>query len=189
MRCSKENILNARVRCIPRLLILWLMWVFALPATAGDGSRPKAHKPWAAQVTYVVDGDSLWVRAEGGGQRRKLRLSGIDAPEICQSYGQSSRKALQSLVQGERVIVQVKAYDRYARGIASIQRIGDGVDVVSTMVAQGWAWSEDYRGRKGLYWREQSEAQAGRKGMFAKGRPETPSAFRKRHGPCSIKRK
>lgn len=142
-----------------------------------------------AQVTYVVDGDSIWVRTEDGGQRRKLRLSGIDAPEICQKHGDSSRAALQALVQGQRVLVRVRAYDRYARGIATIERADDGLDVIGTMVAQGWAWSEDYRGRKGKYWREQAQARAGRKGVFAKGQPETPSAFRKRHGSCSVKRK
>ncbi|MBY4595552.1 thermonuclease family protein [Ottowia caeni] len=176
-------------RCVLGPLTALLFSVVAFPAVAGDGARPKASKPWAAQVTYVVDGDSIWVRSEVDGLRRKLRLSGVDAPEICQSHGASSRAALQALVQGQRILVHVRAYDRYARGIASIERVSDGLDIVGALVAEGWAWSEDYRGRKGKYWREQAEARAGRKGMFAKGQPETPAAFRKRHGSCSLKRK
>lgn len=180
---------GSRARCILAALTALLLSVSTPGAAASAGTNPKASKPWRAEVTYVVDGDSLWVMPEEGGKRKKLRLSGIDAPEICQSHGASSRAALQKLVQGQQVIVHVKAYDRYARGIASIERVNDGLDVTATMVAQGWAWSEDYRGRKGKYWREQAEARAGRKGMFAKGHPETPSAFRKRHGSCSVKRK
>ena len=176
-------------RCVLGFLTALLFSAVAFPAVAGDGARSKTSKPWTAQVTYVVDGDSIWVRSEEDGQRRKLRLSGIDAPEICQGHGASSRAALQTLVQGQRILVHVRAYDRYARGIASIERVDDGLDIVGAMVAEGWAWSEDYRGRKGKYWREQADARAGRKGMFAKGQPETPSAFRKRHGSCSLKRK
>ena len=53
---------------------------------------------FAARVSKVVDGDTLWVKPESGEAPRKLRLQGIDAPEICQSGGVASRDALRQLV-------------------------------------------------------------------------------------------
>ena len=42
---------------------------------------------YEARVTRVFDGDTLWVQPLDGGRYRKLRLDGLDAPEICQSGG------------------------------------------------------------------------------------------------------
>ena len=61
--------------------VLWL----ALPAAAQDGAGPQFGMPWLARVNYVVDGDSIWVRPDGGGARVRLRIDGVDAPEICQT--------------------------------------------------------------------------------------------------------
>ena len=36
---------------------------------------------WQGTVTWVTDGDTLWVRPDAGGRARKLRLKGVDAPE------------------------------------------------------------------------------------------------------------
>ena len=180
-------------RAIALCVTLGLAWILAwAPMSAvfaQDGARPVVSEPWLAEVTYVVDGDSLWVRSSDAGRRRKLRLNGVDAPEICQAHGRRSRAALQELVQGQRVRVTVQAYDRYARGIATIERVRDKLDVGKAMVRQGWATSDDFRGRKGRYWREQVHAREQRLGVFAKGTPESPAAFRKRHGPCSTSRK
>ena len=61
--------------------------------------------PWLARVNYVVDGDSIWVRPDGGGTRVRLRIDGVDAPEICQTFGPESRQALQQLALNQRVRV------------------------------------------------------------------------------------
>ncbi|WP_366102907.1 thermonuclease family protein [Ottowia sp.] len=105
------------------------------PLRAQDGQRPPVGTPWNARVLYVVDGDSLWVRPEGGGFRARLRLEGIDAPEICQDQGPESRAALQDLALGRRVRVTVRTYDRYGRAIASVVRLDGEVDLARRM---GW---------------------------------------------------
>lgn len=133
----------------------------------------------------MVDGDSLWVRPLDGGRRVKLRLRGIDAPEICQSGGPQAQAALRAVAQGQTVQVQVRARDRFGRAVGQVQRSSDGLDLAAHLVAQGWAISEGRGWRRGLYWREQQQAQAGRRGLFAHGgTPESPAAFRRRHGPC-----
>lgn len=143
-----------------------------------------ADDPGLARLSFVVDGDSIWVTPQGDGQRLRLRLQGIDAPEICQSGGLAARAALQRLLRGEALHVAVHAHDRFGRAIASVRRQRDGLDVAARMVHDGWAWSEAPGGRPGVYSREQATAQAARYGVFAEPLPRHPADFRRLHGPC-----
>jgi hypothetical protein len=43
--------------------------------------------PWQGVVTHVRDGDTVWIQSIHGGQTHKVRLQGLDAPEICQAWG------------------------------------------------------------------------------------------------------
>ena len=159
------------------------------PASAQDGQRPAIGVTWDARVTQVVDGDSIWARPEAGGARMRLRIDGIDAPEICQALGPEARAAMRALVLNQRVRVTVWAYDGYGRPLALVERVSDGADVAAQIVGQGLAWSEGYRGRLGKYWREEAQAREQDRGVFAGWRPETPAEFRRRHGPCTQPRR
>jgi micrococcal nuclease len=154
-----------------------------LPALAQDGRRPDAGARWMAQVTYVVDGDSVWVRGEVDGQRRRVRLDGIDAPEICQDSGREARAALQAMVLKRRVRVIGRAYDDYGRLIATLEQ--DGQDVAQRLVAGGWAWGHRYEHYPVTYGAEEAAARQARRGLFAQATPELPADFRRRHGPCT----
>ena len=70
---------------------------------------------WSGVVTYVVDGDTVRVRAPGGGKPVSIRMEGIDAPEVCQAGGTTSRDALKLRVLGKRVAVYGKVHDDYGR--------------------------------------------------------------------------
>ena len=69
----------------------------------------------------------------------KVRLQGIDAPEICQPWGPQARAALHAVLQGQVVEVQGHARDSYGRLLAQLSRQGQDVGV--WMVGQGYAWS------------------------------------------------
>jgi endonuclease YncB( thermonuclease family) len=156
-----------------------------LAALPVDARAPRAGAaPWTARVTWVSDGDSLWVRAEKGGQRVRLRLQGIDAPELCQMDGARARRALLTKVSGQRVRVSVQARDAYGRAVARVVRDGDGADVAQALAREGWAWADRFRGRASRYAREEASARAAKRGLFAQPRPERPVDFRRRHGPC-----
>jgi endonuclease YncB( thermonuclease family) len=138
---------------------------------------------WLARVSYVVDGDSLWVRDEATQTRIKLRLEGVDAPEICQTGGKQARSALQALVLAQRVRVEVHAHDQWGRAVARVQRVDGGQDVAVQMVRSGWAWADRWR-RHGALAQVQEEARRGARGVFAQPDAEYPADFRRRHGPC-----
>ncbi len=167
-------------------LAAWMLLATLAPlaAPAQDGQRPAVGVTWEARVTHVVDGDSLWAQPARGGARVRLRIDGIDAPEICQPLGRQSRSALQALVLNRRVRVSIRAYDRYGRALVSVRRLADDVDAAAHMVSQGWAWSDSHRAWLSSYWREELVARHHGRGVFAERWPETPAEFRRRHGPC-----
>jgi endonuclease YncB( thermonuclease family) len=151
------------------------------------GSSAQARETFVGQVSYVTDGDTLWVQPDSGGEPRKLRLLGVDAPEICQSGGKVARDMLAQLALQRRVTVKVSYYDRYGRGLATVAL--DGQDLGARMVRAGQAWSYGWRGRPGLYAAQETQARQSRSGVFAAASPESPRAFRKRHGSCHPDRK
>lgn len=139
---------------------------------------------WAAVVTYVVDGDSVWVRSVQGRSRVKLRLLGIDAPEICQSQGAEARQALSAMALNRPVQVTVRARDRYGRALATVERAEDGLDLSHAMVTSGWAWADRFRRQQAALEQDEGVARAQRRGVFRQSDAEPPADFRRRHGPC-----
>ncbi len=137
---------------------------------------------YLGQVVGIPDGDTLWLKPDGGHAPRKLRLVGLDAPEICQRGGLAARAALVSMVDHQRVSVTVKYSDVYGRGLARVRLHGQ--DVGAAMVQAGQAWSSRWRRSQGPYAAEELSARAAKRGLFADPAPELPSDFRKRHGSC-----
>jgi endonuclease YncB( thermonuclease family) len=157
--------------------LMWVVFFVALEAPV------TAAEVYLARVTYVTDGDTVWVQPEDGSATRKLRLQGIDAPEICQAGGNDARAALRALVLAQQVQVRVRYHDDFGRGLAQIQ-LGSK-DLAATLVSTGHAWSYRWRSKPGPYAAEEALARQARIGLFAAAQPESPRAFRKRHGPCA----
>lgn len=131
-------------------------------------------------VTRVVDGDTVWVNS--GGELLKVRITGIDAPEICQDGGPQAREQLRNRSLGKMVTLISRRHDDYGRLLARVELNGD--DLGRWMVSQGHAWSYGYRNYPGPYAQEHAHARASRLGLFGLNGPENPGSFRKRHGSC-----
>ncbi len=137
---------------------------------------------WSGTVTQVRDGDTVWVQPLHGGEVQKVRLLGLDAPEICQPWGLQSRDALHAVLHAHVVEVQGQYRDSYGRLLAHLSR--QGRDVGAWMVANGHAWSYSYRGRPAAYEAQQTAAQNQHLGLFADPQAMQPRWFRKRFGSC-----
>lgn len=126
-------------------------------------------------VAHVVDGDTLDV----GGTR--LRLFGIDAPELSQRCGAGGRVRcgvvaaawLRRHVDGARLYCRVVDRDRYSRSVAICTRAGQ--DVGAGLVAAGWAVA--YRRYSVRYVRDEDAARAARRGIWETGF-EQPARYR-----------
>jgi endonuclease YncB( thermonuclease family) len=164
-------------KIVSRITIAWVQIAMFLIAVS-------ACPVWAesGKVTRVTDGDTLWVRLAGGGKPVKIRIDGIDAPEICQAGGQAARTALASRVARRTVTLDIRRHDDYGRAVASVQ-VG-GEDIAGWMVGQGHAWSYHYGREGGPYLKLQGRAQRAGQGLFADPRALPPRLFRKRNGSC-----
>jgi micrococcal nuclease len=153
-----------------------------LIACMGAASVAAVPARWQGVVTRVTDGDSLWVRPSAGGAPQRIRLHGIDAPEICQAYGLEARAALQRWVKGRELELQVLRTDDYGRPITRVTL--QGADVARALVREGHAWSYRWRRSPGPYAQEEAEARSAGRGLFAAREPQRPYDFRRSHGPC-----
>jgi len=121
----------------------------------------------AGTVLSIGDGDTISVLERG--QKLKVRLACIDAPETAQNPdGLASRNQLRALLPlGSTVSLRVKAVDRYGRSVAEV--LGRGI-VNLAMVQSGQAFVyPQYLGRcdRGAYLAAERQAQAQRLGVWA----------------------
>jgi endonuclease YncB( thermonuclease family) len=111
-------------------------------ARPADAARPgpRALSGFAGKV-WVIDGDTVIVN------NQRIRLFGIDAPEIGQKGGALARAHLIRIAGGTIVRVEPDAIDRYGRIVA---RLWQGeADLSRRMVSDGFAvattrWDMDY---------------------------------------------
>ena len=78
-------------------------------AVLGLGAGPA--EPLHVRVVGVHDGDTLTALTADRTQL-KVRLHGIDAPELGQPFGQASKRALSGLVFGKQVTLHTTGTDR-----------------------------------------------------------------------------
>ena len=149
----------------PAMARKFLLGVLALAALAWPSEV--VAQGVKATVLSIGDGDTISVLERG--QKLKVRLACIDAPETAQSpYGMASRNQLKALLPlGSTVSLRVQAVDRYGRSVAEV--VGKG-PVNLAMVQSGQAFVyRQYLGRcdRGAYLATERQAQAQRLGVWA----------------------
>jgi endonuclease YncB( thermonuclease family) len=136
-----------------------------------------AAAEFSAVVAGVHDGDTLTVR--NGEQSIRIRLSGIDSPEMNQPFGDDARSFTAELALGTTVTVIEEKMDRYGRLVAWVV-LADGRNLNHEIVAAGFAWW--YRpvspGNRILAELE-SDANKKSRGLWAVADPAPPWEWRK----------
>jgi len=138
-------------------LVLFLL--VAASAFAADENFTVLH----GRVVAVGDGDSLTLLV--GGQKVKIRLAQIDAPELQQPYGTTSKAALAKMVENQKVRAEVIELDRYGRSVAEVYL--DGLHVNREMVELGHAWAYTKYSHTTLIIELEDGARAAKKGLWA----------------------
>jgi micrococcal nuclease len=155
-----------------------LLCLAALPLLVHASPRT-----WAGVVTWVVDGDTVHVRATPNAEPRSVRIQGIDAPESCQAHGRVATQALKEMALGRTVLVVTTQQDDYGRDLAVLHLGRD--DIGQRMVSAGHAWSYRFKRDPGPYAAQERLARLARSGLFSDPAAEYPGKFRRRHGPCA----
>jgi len=161
--------------CLAPLLLSVLL---SSPAAA---QRKPATPPLQGVVVKVIDGDTFTLRLSDGTQRA-VRITELDAPEICQPWGEEAKQALADRVLKQTVRVQPRGADRWQRLLGRVF-VGD-LDVGDRLVRDGHAWSAVGRSGRGPLMAEQRMARALSRGLHADPQAIHPADFRQRHGPC-----
>ena len=132
---------------------------------------------FSGKVIAVLDGDTLLVLQENNPV--KVRLAGIDAPELAQPFGEEARQSLAGLVMNRQVQVISRAIDVYGRMIADA-RIGN-INLSHAQVRLGMAWeSSRFHNNQELITLLR-EAQNARRGLWAGDEIIEPAQWRKLH--------
>ena len=152
------------------LAVLALLWLS--PAWGKTAMPPVTVQ---GVVTHVTDGDSLWVTPPGQ-PGIEVRLRDIDAPEICQVWGEQARRALEERVLGRPVALRISGRDSYGRTLGYVNV--DGVDAGRWMVEEGHAWSIRTRWDRGPLVKQERMATA-----LGRGLHSVPGAVMPRAGP------
>jgi endonuclease YncB( thermonuclease family) len=157
----------------PRHLLLVVAVILAL---AGLLRHLLPPEPPLIGHAKVVDGDTLRLDGE------RIRLLGIDAPELAQSCSDASgadwscgavaRTQMASMVGSVEVMCRPDGRDRYSRTLAHCS-VGT-VDLGQAMVRAGLAVSD------GEYFREETSARADKAGIWV-GTFMLPAEWRRQH--------
>jgi endonuclease YncB( thermonuclease family) len=163
-----------------------------------------AAKPPAPSVVEgvsidVQDGDSFLLRDDLG-NRIRVRLSGIDAPEKSQPYADRSRQHLRDLMRDARIRLEPVKLDVFGRTVARVWVLAEdgksGRDAGLAQIEAGMAWHfkryrSDQQDQDAMrYAKAQRQAQADGLGLWRDPSPEPPWEFRtrtKRTDPGEIK--
>ena len=130
-------------------------------------------------VPRIIDGDTVHIN------NYKIRLEGIDAPEIKQrctkdgkkwSCGLESTKFLRDLIGNNRIKCDTNGQDRYNRYIGVCYK--NNIDINSEMVVHGWAIAYKYYSLD--YIKEEEIAKSKKAGIWI-GEFEEPYLFRKKN--------
>lgn len=116
-----------------------LLIIVGLAALRMARSRRQVWEHIPAKSIYVVDGDSLVIRA--GGEKVRIRLYGYDSPEMTQAGGKDARKHLVNLVENEGIWLKTVDVDIYGRLVA-LGAVREGA-IATLMLAEGHAHSDD----------------------------------------------
>jgi endonuclease YncB( thermonuclease family) len=135
------------------------------------------------RVVGVTDGDTITLLSPGNVQE-KIRLSGIDAPEKGQPFGDASKRNLSDLVFDKEASVDWHKRDRYGR-VVGVVRV-DGRDVGLCQIKSGLAWHfRRYQNEQSLddrlvYLHAEEVAREARVGLWADAAPMAPWDWRKK---------
>lgn len=190
----------------PGLLLLALApWVCSCDSgTAnGMGALPAAHPtPTAAaraaplaplprvparlegELASVQDGDSFRLRLPAGGEIR-VRIGGIDAPELGQPYADDARDHLRLLMGADRLVIDAYKTDPFGRYVATVYARGH--DLGLAQVADGMAWHfirysrEQTPEQRRDYAAAEQRARSRAIGLWAGPQPLAPWSYRRAH--------
>jgi endonuclease YncB( thermonuclease family) len=154
--------------------LLFFIGIFSVSFVSGNNSLDD-YTNWAT-VTSVYDGDTFTVLIDGKLEKEKIRIIGIDTPEIKKGskstcLGKEVANYTKEYLQGKRVLLirdkKTKNRDNFGRLLRNI-RVEGKVDIGKKLILKGYASvyeKEDFKWEK-RYLRYQNKIKNRKKGIW-----------------------
>ena len=154
----------------------------------GDDWRSFDHKTFL--VTRVIDGDTLDLRPADGGPETRVRLLGVDAPELRSRdsnrpdhWAHEARRHAESRAEGEAVTLrleQTETRDRYQRLLAYVYA-SDSDNLNLELVRNGHAYADRRfpHSMRHQFERAENEARRARRGLWKDVKEEQMPPWRR----------
>jgi len=144
-----------------------LIFLLIIPVAFATGT-------YKARCIGVIEGDIIQIEKDGA--PIKIRIQGIDCPEIGQEYGPDARVYTMNRLLGHELEIEEQGKDLYDRTIAIIKI--DGQDFSREIISVGLAWYyEKNAASQGLPDTE-VKAKQNRLGLWSADNPVPPWEFR-----------
>lgn len=159
----------ARTKSVLAAVLLLVLILLALP-------QERSTQTLTGKVISVADGDTLTI-LDDANQKTRVRLFGIDAPEMGQAYGTQSKKLLSTLAFGKVATVEVKDVDQYGRAVGIVHI--DSTICNTQMLRLGLAWHYRRYSKSAEFQALEDEARREKRGLWADPNPLPPWEYRK----------
>jgi micrococcal nuclease len=148
----------------------------AMIMIAWCASAAVCEESWPGKCVGISDGDTILVMQ--GRRQIKIRLYGIDCPEMGQDFGAQARRFTGQMVFGKIVTVQEMDRDRYGRTVAWVWV--DGQSLNKELVKAGFAWWYRYYALNDEELRTlEAKARKDKLGLWSQPNPIPPWKFRR----------
>ncbi|GKV28217.1 hypothetical protein SLEP1_g37299 [Rubroshorea leprosula] len=146
----------------------------------------RARKDYTLADEYkqmIIDSGYRFFKIQNGeeilARKCRIRLRGIDAPELEMPYGNEAKEELANLVQGRCLRVLVYEKDEHERVVGDVYC--NGIFVQEAMLKRGFAWHFKAFDQRLAFATWEREAREKRVGLWADANPEEPWKWKKRN--------
>lgn len=127
-------------------------------------------------VTFISDGDTISLKSKN--TTYKIRLYGIDAPEVKQDFGNISKEFLIDTLLHQEVLIDIVDTDQYGRKVGKIY-LSD-LYINEYLVKYGYAWWYEYFAKnEGDLKKAQEFAIKNSLGLWSGKKPIAPWEYRR----------
>jgi endonuclease YncB( thermonuclease family) len=152
-----------RKACISSLTFTLLIFLVSLSVSAED---------FTGQVVKVIDGDTIEVMHLGKAER--VRLHGVDCPEMGQSFGKRARQYTSTHTLRKTVTVIVDDTDKSGQTVGQVI-LPDMSNLNIVLISAGLAWwHETYAPEDKILMDVQKSAKDAKRGLWADPNPVPP---------------
>ncbi|KAH0462214.1 hypothetical protein IEQ34_009789 [Dendrobium chrysotoxum] len=110
-------------------------------------------------------------------RKYRIRLRGVDAPEVGMAYGEEARQMLVKMIQGKCLKIHVYDEDKYGRSVGDVYC--NDIFIQEQLLKRGCVWHYVTYDRRPEFAKWQKEARDARRGLWALPDPEKPWEWRK----------